>query len=91
MVSFLTSSDMWPCVVLAATGMRKQLFKPAREAAEEAEEAEGEGAEKKKKEEVKGGGALVIVKDQGSAWQRLADKLRDAPIIQVRFSFPQTA
>lgn len=67
--------------------MRKQLFKPAREAsaAEEAEDAEGEGGEKKKKEEVKGGGALVIVKDQGSAWQRLADKLRDAPIIQVRF------
>lgn len=66
----------------AASGMRKQLYKPAPEpAASEGEEA----AEGKPKEEVKGGGALMIVKDQGNTWQRLTEKLRDAPIIQVRW------
>jgi import inner membrane translocase subunit TIM44 len=66
-----------------STGMRKQIYQPA----EPSKAGEGEGEEDgeaagKEASKAAGGGALVVVKTPQQAWERLAEKLRDAPIIQ---------
>jgi import inner membrane translocase subunit TIM44 len=68
-----------------STGMRKHIYQQRASEADgeagkqEGEEEEGEAGEEEKKN---AGGALVVVKQQQKTWERLAEQLRDAPIIQ---------
>lgn len=58
---------------------KKDTAKSEEGGKEEEEEEEEEG-----EEENKGGvGSLMIVKTAGEAWQRLQERLKEAPIIQV--------
>lgn len=51
-------------------------------------EGEGKEEEEEEEEEDKGGvGSLMIVKSAGEAWKRLQERLKEAPIIQVRRTF----
>lgn len=72
-----------------STGMKKHIYQQASADAaaaaaaaekEEGEEEDDEAEEAKKK--AAGGGALVVVKQQQKTWERLAEQLKDAPIIQ---------
>lgn len=71
-----------------STGMKKHIYQQASaDAAAAAAAAEKEGGEEEDEEaeEAKkrtGGGALVVVKQQQKTWERLAEQLKDAPIIQ---------
>lgn len=72
-----------------STGMKKHIYQQASAdaaaAAAAAEKEDGDeeedGAEEAKKKAA-GGGALVVVKQQQKTWERLAEQLKDAPIIQ---------
>jgi len=71
-----------------STGMKKHIYQQASADAaaaaaaekEDGDEEDDEAEEAKKK--AAGGGALVVVKQQQKTWERLAEQLKDAPIIQ---------
>ncbi len=67
-----------------STGMKKHIYQqPLGDAAEKKEGEEDEGVEQNAEAEKQaGGGALVVVKQQQKTWERLAEQLKDAPIIQ---------
>jgi hypothetical protein len=68
------------------TGMKKHIYQqqPQQQGGEAGKEGEGEEAEEGEEAKAKpaGGGELVVVKQQQKTWERLAEQLKDAPIIQ---------
>lgn len=71
-----------------STGMKKHIYQhsstdaaAAAAAADKVDEEKDDEAEEAEKKAV-GRGALVVVKQQQKTWERLAEQLKDAPIIQ---------
>lgn len=64
-----------------STGMKKHIYQQGPSNADKKGDEEEAEDEAPNKENV-GGGALVVVKTQQKTWERLAEQLKDAPIIQ---------
>lgn len=63
---------------------KKKEKKKGKDGKEDASVEEDE--EEEEEEEEKGGvGSLMIVKTAGEAWERLQERLKESPIIQVRW------
>lgn len=65
--------------------VKKPTNKAAADGSKDGVGKEEEGEDEEEEEENKGGvGSLMIVKSAGEAWKRLQERLKEAPIIQVR-------
>ena len=64
---------------------KKKEKKKGKDGKEDASVEEDEEEEEEEEEEKGGVGSLMIVKTAGEAWERLQERLKESPIIQVRW------
>lgn len=71
----------------AESAVVKKLKQPKKKKEKDGkEDGSVEDEEEEEEEEEKGGmGSLMIVKTAGEAWERLQERLKESPIIQVRW------